>query len=235
MDDRLKKFSDELVKKARDNLVSLLAYGSYATGEHYKKSDYNTLIALNEIGLKELTAISGIIKKWVQSGNPIPMIFTEGTIKMSMDVFPLEFIDIKYNHIVIYGKEIFKNLKINTKNLRLEVERELKAGFLRLIRSYLMTEGRLKDIKGLMLNSISSIIALFKGVLIIYKIKPPLKKQDIINAMPKSMKLNKTVFFDILKLKEDIQIFSDNEISSIFSEYIENIKKVIKEIDKKGG
>lgn len=235
MDDRLKKFSDELVKKACGNLVSLVAYGSYASGEHYKRSDFNTLVVLNEIGLKELTAISGVIKKWVKSGNPIPMIFTEETIKMSMDVFPLEFIDIKENHIVIYGKEIFKKLKINTKNLRLEVERELKAGFLRLIRAYLMTEGRLKDIKELMLNSISGIIALLKGVLMIYKIKPPLKKQDIINAMPQSMKLNKTVFFDILRLKEDIQIFNDNEISSIFSEYIENIEKVIKNVDKKGG
>lgn len=235
MDNRVKKFSDELIQKAGNNLVSLIAYGSLATGEHYKKSDYNMLIVLNEIGLKELTAISVVIKKWVKQGNPVPMIFTEEAIKMSMDVFPLEFIDIKDNHIIFYGRDIFKKLKINTKNLRMEVERELKGGFLRLIRAYLMTEGKTKDLKEVMLNSISGIIALFKGVLRVYKIKPPLKKPDIINAMPESIKLNKTVFFDILKLKEDIQIFNNNEILSIFSEYIENIKKVIKKVDKKGG
>ncbi len=234
MDNRIKKFSDELVQKAGANLVSLVIYGSLATGEYYKRSDYNTLIVLNEIGLAELTAISGVIKKWVKSGNPIPMVFTEETIKMSMDVFPLEFLDIKENHIIIHGKDIFKKLKINTKNLRLEVERELKASFLRLIRAYLMTQGKTKDLKELMLNSISGIIALLKGVLRAYKIKIPLKKQDIINAMPESMKLNKTVFFDILKLKEDVQIFNDSDIQSIFSEYIENIEKVIKEIDRKG-
>jgi len=234
MDNRIKKFSDELMQKAGNNLVSLIVYGSLASGEHYKKSDYNTLVVLNEIGLNELTAISGVIKKWAQSGNPIPMIFTEETIKMSMDVFPLEFLDIKENHIIIYGKDIFKKLRINTKNLRLEVERELKGAFLRLVRAYLMTEGKAKDLRELMLNSISGIIALLKGVLRVYKIKPPLKKYEIINAMPQSMKLNKTVFFDILKLKEEVQIFNDKEIHSIFSEYIENIEKVINRIDKKG-
>ncbi|MCX8094139.1 MAG: hypothetical protein N3E50_08245 [Candidatus Goldbacteria bacterium] len=234
MDNRIKKFCDDLLQKAGNNLVSFVVYGSLATGERYKKSDYNTLIILNEIGLKELNMIANVIKKWINSGNPVPMIFTLETIKMSMDVFPLEFLDIKENHIIVYGKDVIKNLKINTKNLRLEVERELKSVFLKLIRAYLMTEGKTKDLKTLMLNSISGIIALLKGVLRIYKIKPPVKKIDIINAMPQSMKLNKTVFFDILKLKEDIQIFKDNEISSIFSEYLENIEKVIKYIDRKG-
>jgi|YelNatPaOPRAMG01_1025707.scaffolds.fasta_scaffold12922_2 predicted nucleotidyltransferase len=234
MDDKIKKFSEDLQKKAGTNLVSFIVYGSFATGEHYKKSDYNTLIVLNEIGLKELSQISDIIKKWVKAGNPIPMIFTEDTIKMSMDVFPLEFIEIKENHIVVYGKDVFKKLKIVTKNLRLEVERELKGAFLRLIRGYLMTQGKTDEIKQLMLNSISGIISLLKGVLRIYGKKPSAKKSEIINAMPESMKLNKTVFFDILKLKEDVQIFKNSEINFIFSEYIENIEKVINKIDKKG-
>ncbi len=234
MDNRIKKFSDELLQKAGSNLISFIVYGSMATGEQYKKSDYNTLIVLNEIGLKELSAISGVIKKWVKSGNPVPMIFTEETMKMSMDVFPLEFMDIKENHIIIYGRDVIKKLKINTKNLRLEVERELKSAFLRLIRAFLMTEGKPGDLKTLMLNSISGIVALLKGVLRLYKIKPPVKKPDVINAIPQNMKLNKTVFFDILKLKEDIQMFRDKEIMSIFSEYLENIEKVIKKIDKKG-
>ncbi|MBP7792839.1 MAG: nucleotidyltransferase domain-containing protein [Candidatus Goldbacteria bacterium] len=234
MDNKLKKFSDELLKKAGNNLVSLIVYGSVATGEYYKKSDYNTLIALNEIGLNELNAISALIKKWVSQGNAVPMIFTKETIKMSIDVFPLEFIDIKENHIVIYGEDLFKNMKINTKNLRLEVEKELKGIFLKLTRAYLMTEGKKNELKKLMLNSISGVISLFKGVLRVYKIKVPVKKYDVINAMPQSIKLNKTIFFDILKLKDDVQIFNDDEITSIFSEYVENIEKVIKNIDKKG-
>jgi predicted nucleotidyltransferase len=234
MDDKLKKFSDELLKKAGDNLVSLIVYGSVATGEYYKKSDYNTLIVLNEIGLNELNVISGSIKKWVGHGNPIPMIFTKETIKMSIDVFPLEFIDIKENHIVVYGEDLFKRMNINTKNLRLEVERELKGIFLKLTRAYLMTEGKKNELKRLMLNSISGVTSLFKGVLRVYKIKVPVKKYDVINAMPESMKLNKTMFFDILKLKDDVQMFKDDEIISIFGEYVENIEKVIKNIDKKG-
>ena len=202
MDKKLLKFSEEIKKALGNNLKSFVLYGSAATGEQYKTSDFNTIIILDDINYEGLTAISRAVKKWVKQGNPVPLIFTAASIERSTDVFPLEFTEIKENHHVIYGADLFEKIEVSTSNLRLECERELKSSMLRLSQAYIMTEGNPKNIKKLMRDSISTVTALFKGVIRLYGEKPPAKKPDIIAAMPADLKLNKQLFSDILSLKD---------------------------------
>jgi predicted nucleotidyltransferase len=221
---------DRLKNTLGKNLKSFVVYGSAATGELYKKSDYNTLIITEEIDLKELDKISKFIRQWVKKGNPIPLIFTDHSLVRSGDVFPLEFLDIKENSITLFGENYFKKMKIPVKNLRLETERELKSALLKLMRSYVVTSGRQGGMKRVMRESISGVIAVFKGVLRLYKIKAPAKKMDIIAAMPAAMKLDKKVFSDILLLKQGKDVIRD--APKVFYEYVEGIERVVEKVDK---
>src|SRR6056297_683308 len=110
MDAKLEKFADKIKEHMGNNLESFVLYGSAATGETYRDSDYNTLLIVKKLDLKNLKKASGTIKKWVRKGNPVPLIFTHDRILKSDDVFPLEFSDIKENHRVVRGKDVFKNI-----------------------------------------------------------------------------------------------------------------------------
>ncbi len=231
MDQNLMNFMDKIRKALGDNLKSFVVYGSAATGELYKKSNYNILIVTDEIDLKELDKISGPIKAWTGRGNPVPMIFTGHSLERSEDVFPLEFLDIKENNITLFGENMFKKMKVSMKNVRIETERELKSALLHLMRAYVMTGGRAGDMKKVMRDSISGIIAVFRGVLRLYGIKVPAKKMDIIAAMPHSMKLKKRIFSGILLLKSGKDVIKD--AGPVFYEYIEEIERVIEIVDKK--
>jgi predicted nucleotidyltransferase len=231
VDSNLMNFMDRLKAALGKNLKSFVVYGSAATGELYKKSDYNTLIVTDEMDLKELDKISRPIREWVKKGNPVPLIFTDHSLKRSEDVFPMEFLDIKENSLTLFGENYFKNMKIPLQNLRLETERELKSALLKLMRSYVVTAGRTHDMKRVMRESISGVIAVFKGVLRLYKIKAPAKKMDVIEAMPAAMKLDKMIFSDILLLKQGKDIIKD--APRTFHEYIEGIERVAEIVDKK--
>jgi predicted nucleotidyltransferase len=233
MDKKLLKFTEEIKKALGGNLKSFVLYGSAVTGEYYKTSDFNTIIILNDISYEGLTLISRPVKKWVKQGNPVPLIFTGAGISRSTDVFPLEFTEIKENHRVLFGSDFFKKIRVSTSNLRLECERELKSVLLRLSQAYIMTEGNPKNIKKLMRDSISTVTALFKGVLRLYRKKTPVKKRDIIGAMPADLKLNKQLFSDILSLKDGNDMIPDSGTVIAFKAYIRQLESVIDAVDKK--
>jgi predicted nucleotidyltransferase len=231
MDSNLLNFMDRLKKELGGNLKSFVVYGSAATGELYRKSDYNTLIVTDEIELKDLDKISRPIKDWVKKGNPVPMIFTDHSLLRSEDVFPMEFLDIKENNITLFGENYFRKMKVPEENLRIETERELKSALLKLMRAYVMTAGKPGDMKRVMRESISGVVSIFRGVLRLYKIRVPQKKLDVVGAMPLSMKLNKRIFSDILSLKQGKDAVKDAR--AVFYEYIEELERVIDAVDKK--
>ncbi len=232
MDKFLTSFAKDLKNVLGDNLKSFIVYGSAATGEFYKTSDYNTLIVVGYFSPECLKNMENPVKKWCRHGQPIPLIFDRHSIIKSNDVFPIEFLDIKENHFVVYGEDVFKNMKIATGNLRLEIERELKSKIIRLRQSFIITGGNARKVKELMRGSVSTFIAIFKGILRYFKIQPPLKKAEIIAALSKKISLNTQVFFDILALKDGVNKIKNNEIDNMFHSYINDIEKVTDYLDK---
>jgi predicted PurR-regulated permease PerM len=113
MKDLLGTFVEDLKGAYGTNLKSVILYGSKASGEDTKKySDYNVLIILEHIGLSELS-IDGIMSRWIKRGNPPPMMFTKAMFARSSDVFPVEFLDMRDNHQILYGENPFAGMNVN--------------------------------------------------------------------------------------------------------------------------
>lgn len=237
MEKKLFDFGNKLKEILKDDLLCFAVYGSYASGEIYKTSDFNTIIILKQLNKEVLIKIVKPIKNWCGNKNPIPVIFTLETLKSSTDVFPLEFLEIKKHHKIMVGQDLISKINVNIKNLRLEIERELKSIHLNLIRAFINTEVKAKDMKLILAKSISSTVALMKGILILMKIKcDNYRKSDIVEKLADKLKLNKLLFFDILNLKNDLNSIPDNKINDIYFEYLEQLNKLILYADKyKGG
>ena len=233
MDKNLTSFVEQIKKALGNNLKSFIVYGSAATGELYKDSDYNTLIVMEVIDAKTLKTLSKPVDAWVKMGQPIPMIFTMDSMKASQDVFPVEFFDIRENHIVLFGEDVFKGMEISTDNLRLEIERELKSKLIRLRQSFILTGGNTKKVKLLLVRSISTFIALLKGCIRLYGNTAPSKKTDIIDSAPGELKLDKDLFKKVLSMKEGKSDIGSNEIEAVFSGYMSEIERISDIIDKK--
>src|SRR4051812_9639228 len=108
---------DLIVEKLRQalpaELVSVILYGSAATGDHQDKfSDYNVLCVLSRIAPEQLRATEPVFRWWREQGNPAPLLLTEDEIRSSADCFAIEFHDIREHHRMLYGKDVVADLEI---------------------------------------------------------------------------------------------------------------------------
>lgn len=227
--------TEELKKIYAGNLRSVILYGSAVTGEFIaKRSDYNILVVIDKLGIDELKLISGITRKWVKAGNPPPLIFSMKRLISSMDVFPLEFIDIKDNHKILFGEDVFAKLEIKTDNIRLELERELKSKIIQLRESYILTGGQPKEVQELLIKSASTIMVLMRGVLRLHNIRPPVKKLEAVAKLAEKISFDASIFTIIWDMKEGAKESYKHNPDTLFERYLETIVKVTDTIDNLG-
>lgn len=232
MDNILNKFVENLKNVYKENLKSIILYGSAARGEYVDKySDYNILVVLLNLNFEELSKISKIANKWVQHNNPVPLVLTVEQINESLDVFPIEFLDIKDNHKILYGEDIFTELQINTENLRLECEHELRGKFLKLRQMFILTDGNHDKIKELIIHSSSTFFVLFKAVLRLFGEKPGIKNIDVIKQLSGKIQLNTEIFINVLRLKENQKEVKDINIEKLMFDYTSEIEKIIESVN----
>ena len=232
MEKQLIDFSNKLKEILKDNLKSFIVYGSAATGEHYKDSDYNTLIILETIDTSVMKSILKPVSKWMAGGNPPPLMFTKERLLKSKDVFPMEFFDIKENHLVVFGEDLFSSMEIHRDNLRLETEREVKTHIIRLRQAYIAEAGKPDIISRLLCDSISSVSAILKGVLRIHNEDCPKEKHSIIEKAADKAGFNKEVLLSVLRAKEGKEPIKKEKIDSVFDSYASEIEKIADAVDR---
>ena len=129
----LQEFVTGLQSVLEGKLLSAVLYGSAATGEAYSpESDLNVLVVLKEFSLSDISGLKNIIRRGWKHARIMPVFWTEGEFKNSLDVFPVEFLEMKRHHKVLYGADILAGLDVDTKNLRHQIEFELRGKLLRL-------------------------------------------------------------------------------------------------------
>ncbi len=231
LSDKIKSHLIEEIKKIfKNNLISIIIYGSYARGDFVKgKSDINILIVRKKRDNKELKALHKIIKKWKYRINiDIPLVLTEQEIKTSTDVYPMEYYDIKEHNIVLYGKDVFKNLKIANKNLRLELENQVKSNVIRLRRHYSVTQSK-HSIKKVLLLSIPVFNVVIDNIL---RLTSQKNSNNKIKDCEKKTKIKLSIISDIENLKKTGLPKSKKDLLNMFETLIITFEKLSDYIDK---
>jgi len=226
------KLTEELRSACPQGLTSVILYGSAAAGDHTgKRSDYNVLVITEDLGLSRLNALSKAAAKWARAGNPAPLLFTEERLKQASDVFPIELLDIKECHQVLHGSDLVADLKIDTKNLRLQIEHELRGKLIKLRQHYLLTTRKPKAVADLMIESLSSFLVLFRATLRLFDADVPMKKLDALEKLATYVEFDVSVFKTIQQLKDGSIKSRDIAVDDLFGNYLITIESVIDAVD----
>lgn len=226
------KLVEELKQACPNGLKSVVLYGSAAAGDHAgTQSDYNVLVVTADLGIGMLTAISKTATAWAKAGNPAPLLFTAERLAKATDVFPIELLDIRECHTVLYGEDLVSGLEVDTKNLRLEIEHELRGKLIRLRQSYLLTQGKSKAVADLMTQSLSTFLVLFRAALRLFEDSVPQKKFEALDKLSTHLKFDGAVFQTVQQLKEGSKKTKDVAIEDLFSTYLKTIECVIDAVD----
>ncbi|MDQ6679098.1 MAG: hypothetical protein M3Z09_17580 [Acidobacteriota bacterium] len=229
----LDQLTAKLSKAHGHQLVSVVLYGSAASGEHDKNfSDINTLIVLKSIGPSDLRAAEPVVKWWTGEGNPPPLLLSEEEVVHSTDCFAIEFHDIKQHHRILYGKDVATPLIVDDSFYRAQVERELRAKLLRLRTKASATLSDGQVLSRLMLDSVSTFCVLFRHALILHgKLAEP-RKRAIIHACADTFGLNPEPFLLLLSAREEKAAFKAIDPEPLLASYLRECSVVIAAVDR---
>ena len=229
----LEPYLQKLLWLHKDNIVSILLYGS-ATGKFYvpKQSDINLIVVLNDLRFEMLRSSLKLVNQGIRKRITAPLFFSLHHVETSKDVFPIEFLEIKENNILLYGRDLFKDMEIDLKHIRLFCEREIKGKLIRLRQAYLEVGLRKKGVEALLKESLNSLTPIFRALIRLKGQQPDVDKLNILGTVSELYGLDKYILTAILKDKMNDEKIAGQAVEAFFEKYLEEIKKLAVTVDK---
>jgi hypothetical protein len=228
-------FIDDLRSTHGDNLVSVTLYGSAASSTDFvgDAADYNLLIVLKQITPADLRNAHGAVREWHKLGHPIPVYFTVSEIETAADVFPIEFHQMEKVRRVLFGTDVLADVKFSDENLRHQVEYELRSKLMLLRRQYIPASSSAEDLQSLMSSSLVTFASLFRAVLMLYGVEPPVSRRETTAMTAQHLKLDGKTFEKIFNIRENNfnHKLEDKEANELFGDYLKQIENVIDAVD----
>ena len=190
------EFMDKYKEVMKKNLVSIIKFGT--EGE-----PNNLLIISKKLQFEDLEIIKPVILQYRKKMKSVPILFTLSGLRDGADVFPLEILDMKYPHEVLYGEDILEDIKLDKKHVRRELEYELRSKLIHLRENYVGIKPR--ELKLLLNAAVPTLMPMFYGLLFLKDIKPPTKLDSLYREVHKAYKVDMTLFKEIREKKiEDL-------------------------------
>lgn len=229
----LDQIVDRLRSALADQLVSVVLYGSAATGDQQKGySDVNILCVLKEITPRELAAVSPVFRWWRAQGNPAPLLLTGREFRTSTDCFSIEFHDIRASHRILYGEDVVQELEVDDSFYRAQVEYELRAKLLRLRHK---AAGVLADpqlLSRLLAESLSTFCVLLRHALILHGVDAALGKREAVARAIDYFQLSAAPFDRLFDLRDGKPRARDLDLHQLLADYMAQISIVIDAVDR---
>ena len=223
---------DRLRKAERDRLVSVILYGSAASGNHHGEfSDLNVLCVLTRVAPAELADAEPIFKWWRAQGNPSPLLLSQEEVRDSTDCFPIEFHDMQERRRVLFGPDVVEKLVIDKTFYRAQVEMELRTKLLRLRQKAGGVISDKQALLRLMIDSVPNFLVLARHVLLVSGFAAGLQKREIARELTR-IGVDVFPFDTLLDLREQKKKAGEVDPEALFESYLRQIESVVAHVDR---
>lgn len=196
-------FLEDLVRFAGPRLHSLHLVGSAVTPDWAAgRSDVNTLLVLREMDLAVLEAIAPLGRRLHGKGLAPPLVMDTAYIAGSLDVFPMEFLEMRLIHETVAGEDLLAGLEIARADLRQQCEREIKSRLIGLRQGYLRALGDKKALAEALGRFLSGYQPLARGILTLLGREVPVRRAEAFAALVAVAGPDAAVFGELLALRE---------------------------------
>lgn len=228
----LKNLVERLHEAARDNLESIILYGSAARDDfHEAHSDVNVLCILSALRAADLARVSTVVKWWTsEQRQPAPLFFSSDELRQSADVFAIELLDMQQNHRVLYGADVVAGITVPMNLHRVQVEHELRTLLLKLRQHLLREAGKQQELGAVLAKSFSSALTLLRHTLIAFQEQPPNAAAEVFARVAAATGASAAAFEKVQRLRE-AKSFDREAVLPVYDDYLAALEKVIVGLD----
>jgi hypothetical protein len=226
------EFANKFLDMLPDNVLSILVYGS-AAGVNYHSgvSNINFALIVKELDFSVLKQSISLVKWGHKRRIATPLFLTKGYILGALDVFPVEFSEIKEQHKVIFGEDIFKDLVIPDKDLRLLCEGQIKGKLLHLRQAYLDIGPNPVVLKKLLITALSDLVPVFRQLILLKGQKPHEHKEEMLKELAQIFSLDLNPFLAVLHDKSKKIMISSNQVEAHLQNFLNQLESLSRHLD----
>jgi len=186
---------------------------------------------LDEIEHHHLESIRTPVRRWHKQGVATPLIVDRPFLRTAIDVFPMELYDIKDQHRLLYGEDIFAALQISERHLRYQCEHEARGKLLRLRELYVEVGSRPAQLQALILDSVKTFLIIMRAVNRLRGIHERVAYESVLETFSREFDCPLPVVSHLLRIKLAKDKWSgDGE--AIFRDYAEELRSFVRVIDQ---
>jgi len=229
----LEWYLNELIKIHQSNIISIFVCGSAAGADYVPKvSPVNLFVILEKLDFAGLKKSLKLVSKGINKKIAAPLFLTRKHIATSTDVFPIEFLEMKESHLLLYGQDLLSDLEIDPANIRLFCEEQIKGKLIRIRQAYLEIGLKRKGIEALLKESLTSLTPIFRNLIRLKDKTPSIKKEEIYRQLCELFGLDKDVFVAILGDTKNDEKIGSQDVEVFFERYIAQIQKLAIAVDQ---
>jgi len=229
----LRPYLAQVQKLFGDALEAVILYGSAAGGEYLPgKSNINLLVLLAKQDTELLKQYAALHKRWQKEQIVVPLFLTQAELRSSLELFPLEYLEIQEQHVLLAGRDPFPELRIDLKNLRIQCEQELRGNLLRLRQRFVEGGASTEAITILLPLSFTALMPCLRGLLRA-KERPVERSADgVLQAVEKEFGIDAAAFHDALQLKRGIISPGPAEAPRLFDRYSAALQTLMEKLGR---
>ena len=229
----IEPFLKDILTNHKEDIISIYIIGSVITKSfNAKHSDINTLIVVRESKVTFFDFIAALGKNYGKKKIRAPLVMTQDYINRSLEVFPIEFLDMKLINQLVYGMDVLRDIKIEKADIRLQCERELKGKIQHLCQGYIKSMGNNKTLTDLFMGSLSGYFPLFRGILFLYDHEIPQVKGDVLYALNECCDIDINVFKTLMDVKAHNFYPQFSALKEVFKDLYRVLNAITKKIDE---
>ncbi len=163
-----------------DFLSAYITGGAMNPGFDPGKRHVNVLVIAKDLSLSKLDGIAASVPGSHKPPHIDPLFLTMQQVQRSLDVFPIEWLDLKERHWRLEGVDLFDSLEVPQTYLRLQIEQELRGKHLRLVQEYLTGAAHPERLHAALARLASGFHTLFRSLIRLRGEPPPASLERVI-------------------------------------------------------
>jgi hypothetical protein len=208
-------------------------HGSVLTqGFDQRRSRVNVLIVSRSLNLDILDAVRQVLPEDRKPPHVSPLFLTQRQIEKSLDVFPIEWIDIKERHLLIEGQDVLGGYEVPRSNLRLQLEQELREKLITLRQAYLANARHPAVLEDVLKASASSFATLCRSLLRLRGESPPAQTAQVIERVADVFGLDAEGLLGAHLVRHGERHHKGTDLMDHYRKFLVEVERLVNAIDE---
>ena len=213
-----------------DFLAAYVTGGALTEGFDPTRGTVNVLVIATALARESLDRLAAAIPRKTKPAIE-PLFITLEQLRSSLDVFPIEWLDVIERHLRIDGADMFDGLEVPRTNLRLQLEQELRGKHLRLRQEYLAGHESPERLRHTLAGMASGFHALFRTLLRLEGQLIPASPERVIEQLAELHGLEAKPLLGVHQLRAGDGPRGADDVRELYRRFLGEIERLVAAID----